>query len=156
MVRRIVVLGAKGNVSIEDIVDSCRSKGGDAVVLDHMQVFCPEQVLSAAEHAERAFERGTNRSRSFPTELIVYASGERQVSRAIELMRPKAGADGFVVVFIDMDDIDLARMGLVECPELLDQTTEKAKAMGLDRKGMNVRYCDLALERVAMLDVEKL
>ena len=51
--------------------------------------------------------------------------------------------------------------GLLEFPErcrivaLCDIYPEKAEAMGLDTHGLDVTYDELALELVAMLDVEK-
>lgn len=155
MKRAVTVIGAKGGCGLERIVEHLTSKGGDVIVLNPLYVYCPEQVISATEHAERAFDEGRNRSRTFLTETIMYVSGERQVSKALKRMRPPEGSDEFVLAVFDVDNPDLESIGLKECPELLEGTPEKAEAMGLDASGMNVDLRDLALETVAMLDIEK-
>ncbi|MGN1045415.1 MAG: KEOPS complex subunit Cgi121 [Candidatus Methanomethylophilaceae archaeon] len=155
MDRKVTVIGAKGTCGLDRIVEHFTSKGGDVIVMDPLYVYCPEQVISAAEHAERAFREGRNRSRTFLTETMMYVSGERQVSKALEKMRPPEGSDGFVLSLFDIDDPDLEALGLTECPSLLEGTPEKAEAMGLDASGMDIDLRDLALETVAMLDIEK-
>ena len=85
----------------------------------------------------------------------MYVSGERQVSKALKKMRPAEDADENVLVLLNVDDPDLDSIGLTVCPSVLEGNDEKAKAMGLDTKGMNMDMRDLAMELVAMLDIEK-
>lgn len=155
MENKVTVIGAKGTCPFETAVEHFTSKGGEVIILNPLYVYCTEQVLSAVEHAERAFSTGSNRSKTLLSEIIMYVSGERQVSKALKKMRPQEDAVENVLVLLNIDDPELDRIGLVECPSLLEGTPEKAKAMGLDPKGMDVDMRDLAMELVAMLDVEK-
>lgn len=155
MENRVAVIGIRGNCSFDRMSKHYRSKGGDLIVLKPMYVYCTEQVLSAVEHAERAFRNGTNRSNTLLTEIIMYVSGERQVSKALKKMRPAPNANDRILVLINVDDPALDLLGLTEAPSLLEGTPEKAAAMGLDMKGLDVDPRDLAMELVAMLDIEK-
>ena len=155
MENKVNVVGVEGKCHFEEAVEHFTSKGGDVIILNPSYVYCIEQVLSAVEHAERAFKNGVNRSKTLLTEIIMYISGERQVSKALKKMRPAPDAEENVLVLLNIDDPELDALGLVEKPSILEGTPEKAKAMGLDTKGLDVDLCDLAMELVAMLDVEK-
>ena len=48
-------------------------------------------MISAVEHAIRAFERKTNTTNSLEKEIILYASGERQLKLAIPKIGIKKG-----------------------------------------------------------------
>lgn len=155
MENKVTVIGTKGTCPFDKAVEHFTSKGGEVIILNPLYVYCKEQILSAIEHAERAFSNGTNRSKTLLTEIIMYVSGERQVSKALKKMRPAEDADENVLVLLNVDDPDLDSIGLTVCPSVLEGNDEKAKAMGLDTKGMNIDMRDLAMELVAMLDIEK-
>jgi KEOPS complex subunit Cgi121 len=155
MENKVTVIGTKGICPFNRAVEHFTSKGGEVIILNPLYVYCKEQILSAVEHAERAFSNGSNRSKTLLTEIIMYTSGERQASKALKKMRPAEGADENVLVLLNIDDPELDSIGLIECPSLLEGNDEKAKAMGLDAKGMDVDMRDLAMELVAMLDIEK-
>ncbi len=156
MENKVSVIGVRGPCPFERAVEHFVSRGGDVIILNPLYVYCEEQVLSAVEHAERAFRNGMNRSKTLLTEIIMYVSGERQVSKALKRMRPAEGSEENVLVVLNVDDPALEELGVIEDPTILDGTPEKAEAMGLDRNGMDVDLRGLAMELVAMLDVEKL
>jgi KEOPS complex subunit Cgi121 len=60
-----------------------------------------------------------------------------------------------VAVLFDIDDPKLDEIGLVRDDSIVAGTPEKAAAMGLDAFGQDVDFEELALESVAMLDIEK-
>ena len=155
MVRDVTVIGIRGNASFEDMVGHFTSLGGDCVIMDPMQVYGRDMVLSAVRHAVRAFDNGTNSSKSLLTEIILYASGERQISKALSKMRPKDGNDRYVVALLDVKgDLRLGDIGMERDDAIMDGDEEKAVIMGLTND-LGVSYGALALERVAMVDVLK-
>lgn len=156
MENSVTVIGVRGKLDLERTVEHFTARGGDVIVMNPLYVYCTEQVLSAVEHAERAFGNGTNRSKTLLTEIIMYASGERQVSRALKKMRPRPGSNKNVLVLLNADPSGLDSLGLKEDVTILEGTPKKATAMGLDTKGLDVDLRDLALEAVAMLDIEKI
>jgi len=146
------IFGLKGNVPFEEMSKRLHSAGVNAALMDPFMVFGRIHVISAAEHAERSFANGTNRSKTFVTEFLMYMAGERQISKALERMRPK-GSDVVAVLF--SGDSGILRDIGERNDSLIDGTEEKARLIGLDRNGLNISYDDLALEMVAMLDILK-
>ena len=155
MENKVSIIGTRGICPFNRAVEHFTSKGGDVIILNPLYVYCEEQVLSAVEHAERAFRNGTNRSKTILTEIIMYISGERQASKALRKVRPAEGAEESILVLLNIDDPELESIGLVEDATILESNDEKAKALGLDTKGMDVDLRALAMELVAMLDVEQ-
>lgn len=150
---RFDVIGIRGDAEFETIVKHFTGMGGDVVLLDPDAVAGRDHVLAAANHAQRAFEEGTNRSKSLPTEIILYAAWERQIGRAMEKMRPKPGSDSFVAVLMDIDDPRLDEIDMVRDDSVMDVTPEKAEALGLS--GKMVPPEDQAIENVAMVELQK-
>lgn len=151
----IRVIGIKGDTPFDSIIDHFASLGGDAVLMNPLFICGKGQVISAVEHAERAFARGTNRSKTVLTEIILYAAGERQISKALEKMRPEPGCREYAVAVLGLSgDLHLDDIGMERDDGILSATEEKAKAMGL-AEGFGIPYEDLAIEMVALLDLAK-
>ena len=151
----VQVIGLRGNASFDTMVKHFTSLGGDVVIMDPMYVCGKDHIISAVRHAERSFEHGTNRSKTLLTEIILYAAGERQISKAMSRMRPKEGCNEYVLALLDapsdlkLDDIDMERDD-----SIVVANVEKAKAMGLE-SSFGIDYENLALEMVALLDLAK-
>lgn len=155
MVADVKVIGLKGDATFDDMVRHFTSLGGEVVIMDPMYVCGKDHVISAVRHAERSFEHGTNRSKTLLTEIILYAAGERQISKAMERMRPKTGCNEFALALLDVpDDMKLSDIGMERDDSILDANDAKAEAIGLDRS-FNIPIEDLALEMVALLDLAK-
>ncbi|MCG7845347.1 MAG: hypothetical protein MIO90_07955, partial [Methanomassiliicoccales archaeon] len=56
------------------------------VLMDADKVCGPDHLESAVIHARRAFEQGTAASNTLGMEVMLYASGERQISKAKKKM----------------------------------------------------------------------
>ena len=110
-----------------------------------------DHILSAAHHAERSFQEGTNRSKTILTEIILYAAWERQISKALSKMRPEGNE--YVALLIDIDDPRLDEIGMVQDDSLMDATDAKAESLGLLKD--SIPYEEQALENVAMVDLMK-
>jgi KEOPS complex subunit Cgi121 len=149
----VTVVGIRCDRPFDDIVSHFHDLGGDVILFNPKYVFGRDHILSAVMHAERAFERGMNRSRSIITETILYTAGERQISKAIAKMRPADGCKELVAAVFDVDDICLDRIGAAVDNDLVKCTHDKIKGTDLDVPGVPPE--DLALEMVAMMDIQK-
>ncbi len=159
-------MGAKGKISsVDDVLDKlkqfCEENGCEAQLFDSMMVFGEGHLRSAYEHAVRAFDEGRNSAKSLPTEVLLYASGERQISVAIEKMGIKDGKDEVCIVLIgeaDSNDL-LGHLGLERKDSLLEGEVKNLKAFGISEEEMATvpvnEVFDLVLERVAMVDLLK-
>jgi len=147
------VIGMRGDTSFDDIVRHFTSKGGDVVLMDPNRVIGKGHILSAANHAERAFAEGTNRSKTVLTEIILYAAWERQISKALTKMKPKEGRNEYVALLIDIADPELDAIGMTRDDSLIDATDSKAERLGL-KKGP-ISYEDQAIENVALVELLK-
>ena len=155
MVSDVKVIGLRGEASFDDMVQHFTSLGGEVVIMDPMYVCGKDHIISAVRHAERSFANGTNRSKTLLTEIILYAAGERQISKAMSRMRPKEGCKEYVLALLDIpDDLKLDLIGMERDDSIVDANEEKAKAMGLDTS-FGIDYEDLALEMVALLELAK-
>ena len=155
MEHRITVIGVTGDCPFDRAVEHFTSMGGEVILLNPLYVYGERHVLSAVMHAERAFANGTHRSKTLLTETIMYIAGERQASKALKKVRPVSDSGPRVAVLFDIDDPKLDEIGLVRDDSIIAGTPEKAAAMGLDAFGQDVDFEELALESVAMLDIEK-
>ena len=155
MVCKVQVIGLRGGASFERMVEHFTSLGGEVVIMDPMYVCGKDHIISAVRHAERSFEHGTNRSKTLLTEILLYAAGERQISKAISRMKPKEGCKEYALALLDQpDDLKLDEIGMERDDSILEATDAKAEAMGLERS-FGISNEDLALEMVALLDLAK-
>ena len=147
------VIGMRGDASFDTIVEHFTSMGGDVVLMNPDKVVGKDHVISAARHAERSFSEGTNRSKTLLTEIILYAAWERQISKAIDKMKPKKDRNEYVALLIDIDDEKLDEIGMTRDDSLIETTDEKAQRLGLIKGSLS--YEDQAVENVAMVELLK-
>ena len=147
------VIGMHGNATFEQMVGHFTSMGGDCVLVDPDMVVGKDHLLSAAEHAERAFREGTNRSKTVLTEIILYSAWERQIGKAMTKMKPKEERNDYVALLIDIDDPRLEEIGMIRDDSLFEATQEKAERLGLI--GGSLSFEDQAVENVAMVELLK-
>ena len=147
------VIGMHGNATFEQMVGHFTSMGGDCVLVDPDMVVGRDHLLSAAEHAERAFREGTNRSKTVLTEIILYSAWERQIGKAMTKMKPKEGRNDYVALLIDIDDPRLEEIGMTRDDSLFEATPEKAERLGLIVGSLS--FEDQAVENVAMVELLK-
>jgi tRNA threonylcarbamoyladenosine modification (KEOPS) complex Cgi121 subunit len=146
---------------LEKLNQYCDDKKCEAQIIDAEMVFGNAHILSAYEHAERAFNEGRNSSNSLATEVLLYASGERQISAAIEKMGIKDITTRFCVLLLGDGEID----GLIEYLDLkkddsvLEGDAGNLEAFGISSEEMGTvqkdQMFDLVLERVAIVDLLK-
>lgn len=150
----IRVIGIRCKKEPKEVVNHFISMETEAVVFDPDYICGADHVLSSYFHAERAFSRGTQRSKNILTETILYASADRQIGRALKKMSPKKGDDAFVVLIIGKcENLKLSEIGAERDDSLIECT--EVSADNMDLKKCSIPYTDLILEQIATVDIMK-
>lgn len=161
-----VLAGARGAVEDPEAVLRttqawAESRSSDVLLAEAGVVFGRDHLESAALHAERARAAGRMATRSISMEALLYLSGRRQVADAIAAAGLRVGSTTIaVVVFGDArpDDL-LTRLGWVRDDSVLAAEGKPLAGLGLARGEARTvprgAEADLALERTALLDLEK-
>jgi KEOPS complex subunit Cgi121 len=173
----ITILGFK-NVKIDSITAFLelfrRHEGGaSAQFFDAKRVAGPEHLYFAALNALNAFEKKTNISNNLAVEALLYASAQRQIIKAVELLGIKQNSSEVAILIMaknrrENDACTTLVSGMIHGErddtvlELTDQKIEsikklfkisnreleaKLKRKGLEREAMT----DLVIERSALL-----
>lgn len=100
----LTVLGFKGVKipSVDSLIKLIRDEVKDATIqlFDADFIAGKKHLLYAALNALNAFEQGRSISESLEVEMLLYASGQRQISKAIEMIGLKQGTSRIAVAFI--------------------------------------------------------
>ncbi len=160
---KYVVLGAMGMVDdTERFIQYIQGlENGQGLLLNADMICGKDHLVSATNHAIRAFERGMNCSSSLPMETLLYASGERQISKALKKMNIKVGSERLALVLFDVVDVEpiLKDLRLSRDDDVLDASIEKALRFGISNEEMKAvpedMIEDLVLERVAFVGLQK-
>ena len=126
------------------------------------EMVCGKRHLQAAiQHAQRAFLRGNAISDTLAMEILIYSSGEVQISNALAKMGVKDGSEQIAFVMdqnIRVEDL-LDFLKLTRDDSLLDCTEEKLIKFGIPKESIAAAgertMPDLVLETVSMVDVKK-
>lgn len=136
-------------------------RGVEILLADARAVIGRDHLESAVRHGKRAKDQGTMTTRTLGMETLLYLSGRRQVADAISVAGIRKGTTGVaVVVFGDTFAADLLEaMGWSPDPTCLDAERKDLEALGIrETERATVprgKEADLALERVALVDLEK-
>jgi KEOPS complex subunit Cgi121 len=155
-----LLLGASGTLDdMAGTVSRLRQQtGGQVLIMDASKVLGEDHLRSAVLHARRAMTNNTASCELLTLEVLIYASGERQISRAKEKMDPVPGHPLAIVILDARCEPDLEGEGLRRDQRVLMPTMSKAIAFGLTPVEIEAAGGDwlaLALERVAMVEVLK-
>jgi KEOPS complex subunit Cgi121 len=158
----VFILGARGEACCaSDFMKQVQSLPCDVLPLD-ADVVCGRTHLEAAViHAMRAIDQGTNAADTVSMETMLFASGERQISKAKEKMGVKDGMRHFALVLFDCDDPAevLQRLRMTKDDMVLLPSREKAIAFGIEVEELETvpeqQAADLVLERVAFVEILK-
>ncbi len=145
--------------ALAELQTFARSRGGWGQLLDAAHVVGRDHLVAAHALAKRAFDRGTNATASMEMEFLLYASGERQISRAIEAAGVRKRRPFVLVVSGGVPADEVARtFGWTRDDALLRPTASKLRALGFTAKEVEASAgsaVDLALERTARVDLIK-
>lgn len=168
----IKIIGAKGNINhVNNLIDEIRnfSKRNECIVqiLNADLVFGKNHLISAVNHASRAFNTNTNSTNSLEMEILLYASCERQIKIAIQRIGITKGKSNIAFVIINDTkemqsttlDSFLKKMRLTRDDKVLDGNRNTLVNFGLTEKEISTvskkNYEDLILEKVAKVDIIK-
>ena len=139
-----------------------------AQVLDATRVCGRVHLISAFLHANRAMERGNNLARTLPIEWVLCAAGVRQVDVAFQRVGIRPGTGSFAIMLIaDDEQVPTPQQvgSLLDAVELhrddsvLECNEEALRNLGVGDEELGAvpraSWPDLALERVAMLELER-
>jgi KEOPS complex subunit Cgi121 len=166
------VFGARGRIrSLPEFLEVIKTiaEHHDVTVqtFDADVIYGRLHLVSAYDHAVRAFTEGTNSTNSLGLETLLYASGEYQIQKALLKMGVKPQTASIACVVASDPDTDLESViseileqtGFVRDDRVLEGDRETLRHFGIrDREAETVdpdRYGELILERVAMVDVFK-
>ena len=154
-------LPEKGTAIVEEAARLGEEMGVTVQLTDARLVCGKEHLEVAAEKALRARERGRMTARALAAEVLLYASGERQIQKAIGKMGVRDDTTEVGVMAlgeVDAKDI-LEALGLEPDDTVLEASPEKLAAYGISPKELEAvdsdQAADLVLERVALVDLMK-
>lgn len=163
---RHIVAGARAHIdNPEAVVRKAQTwaagHGLEVCLADARFVFGRDHLESAALHAERAKDTGRMTTHSLAMETLLYASGKRQVADGIALAGLRPGSEGVGIVLFGSatSDVFLREMGWSRDDSVLSAEGKSLEVLGVTKVQTDSvppeRRTDLALERVALLDLEK-
>ena len=169
----IKIVGSKGNIKdVDDFlkkVGSFTSKNSLIIqVFNADMIYGKNHIISAVEHAKRAMKRKTNTTNSLEKEILLYASGERQLKLAIPKMGIKVGKGNVALVIMSeakskiLEQISndlLTLLTLKRDDKVLEGNEDTLRKFGINETEVKTvkkaKYGDLILEKVAMVDIIK-
>lgn len=163
---RYSIAGARGHVTdpmetIRQAQDWGGPRGIEVLVADATMVFGRAHVESAIQHALRAHDAGTMVAHSVSMEALRYLSAQRQVADAIRIAGIGTGTQELAVAVFGADSTEelLKLFGWVRDDTVLEPREKSLMALGFTKDALSTvppdRRSDLALEKVALLDVWK-
>jgi KEOPS complex subunit Cgi121 len=166
-------IGARGSpvshvdMWMRQLQRAAAARGLSAQAMDAEAVCGRVHLESALLHARRAFERGNNLARTLWVEWVLCAAGVRQVDVAFQRVGISDGTTEFAILLLsDEGELEGAIIGdlMNELGLEHDDDVMKCNEASLRRLGVSdgeleatprERWQDLALERVALLDLER-
>jgi KEOPS complex subunit Cgi121 len=126
-------------------------------------------LISAFEHAKRSIQREENATHSIGMEILLYASGERQIKKAIKKMGIKKERNSFVAIFIHSSEINnkidlfinefLTHFHLEKNDSVIIPDTTMLLEYGISKQAIlsvnKDQVFQLVLEKIALVDVIK-
>ncbi len=156
------IVGARGTVTDpKDLVRRLQSlKEGQALALNADLVCGREHLESAVRHALRSFHRASNSCNTIMMETLLFASGERQISKAQEKMSPAPGESHIALVLFGASAEEALRTSRLDRDDsVLVCSDEKVLRFGIGMTELEavgrIKGQDLVLERVAFVEIAK-
>lgn len=158
----------EGTIFIEDIdlflkKIKEKARGKDAVIqaLDADKIAGERHLLYAVEKAMASFKSGRNIANDLGKEIMLYASGTRQINRAMKI-GVHNGMNNIALVGIG-EDIDLSEFDDITPGNVLQYDMSKNQVLmdifNITEEEINcagmAKITELVIERVALVDVLK-
>ncbi len=170
-----LIFGAKGLIEestelIDKILVFSKKKDIIIQIFDSDLIFGKNHLITSIEHAIRAIERKKNTTNSLAMEILLYASGERQLKHAIKKMGIKNNTKNFAFIMMNKinNNIKLSNklineliefLSLKRCDDVLNSDKNKLKKFGIENNLLKTitkdDYENLVIEKVALIDIIK-
>lgn len=164
----INIIGATGKIKnidffLKKISNIAQENNTIIQVFNADLIYGKKHISSAVEHAKRAMIRKTNTTNTIEMEILLYASGDRQLKNAISKMGVKKG-NANIAFFIEnksgkIEEIILKELSLKRDDKILKGDINTLKKFGItDDEIATVskdKYGHIILEKVAMVDIIK-
>ena len=173
----IKIIGAKGIIQNIDfffkkILNISNEYKVTIQAVNADMIYGKKHLISASEHAIRAFEEKRNSTNSLAMEILLYASGERQIQRALQKIGVKKGKTNIAFVIISevkeetkekianksIEKI-LETLKLIRDNKVLEGSIDTLRKFGITQQEIMTvpknKQGNLILEKVAMVDVIK-
>ncbi len=172
----IKIAGAEGDIqNVDSFLKNIESfeKDHDVVIqaFNANLIFGEKHLISAVEHAIRAIKRKTNTTKSLGMEILLYASGERQLKLAIPKMGVKKGKNSVAFTLVNRigeNDVKISDnlitellkgLSLKRNDKVLEGSSKTLKKFGISDDEVGTvtkdKYGNIILEKVAMVDIIK-
>ena len=172
----IEIVGAVGKIDdINDFLDKVNifseENGLVIQVFNSDLIFGKTHLISSVMHAVRSMNRENNSTNSLAMEILLYASGERQLKHAIPKMGVKNGKCHIAITFVkyeegNLSDFDkllinefLNLVSFIRNDEVLEGDIKVLRNFGLIENEINTvpksKYENLILEKIALVDLFK-
>ena len=170
------IIGAKGNIyDIDYFFKKILALSEEFKItiqaVDAELIYGKNHLISASKHAKRAFKQEENSTNSLAMEILLYASGEKQIQKAIKKMGVKEGSGNIAFIFDEtqgekngkisdkiIDEI-LDTLDLIKDNKVLEGDRDTLRKFGITQKELKTvpenKYGDIILEKVAMVDIIK-
>ena len=167
------IIGAKGKIQdinsfLKKIITLSNRYDMMIQVINADFVYGKDHLFSAVEHTIRSFKNQMNSLNSLSLEMLLYASGERQIQKAIEKIGIKNGNRKIAFIFIKEnnrkildDEVEhvLSSLNLERDDKVLEGGVDTLKRFGITEDELSTipesKYGDLLLEKVALVDIIK-
>jgi KEOPS complex subunit Cgi121 len=164
------IIGATGEIDdidifLKKIFNFAKKKNISIQSLNADKIYDEIHLISAIEHAKRAFDQKTNTTNSLEMEVLLYSAGERQLKIAIPKMGIQKGNSKIAFVLINNQISDeliiefLSILALTRNDSVLKGNKKTLENFGLTQKEIDTvnkeKYKDLILEKVALVDIIK-
>ncbi len=136
-------------------------------IINAAYVYGKDHLQSAVTHAQRAFKQKRNSCKTLAMEIMLYASGERQIQKALPKIGIAQTTKEFAIIILHKKKIDINKLkkeiadttNLLFTDAVLGGSKETINRWGFTQKEMQTvpeyKYGDLILEKVALVDVIK-
>lgn len=161
-----VIVGARSVImeldsTLERIQEWAQGHRSEVLAADARAVFGRDHLESAVRHAARARDTQTMSARTLPTETLLYLAGQRQIVEAIRVAGLREGTTSAAVVLWDIEGPEalLRELGWTRDDSVLEAMGKSLEVLGVNETDQGTvseaAAADLALERVALLDLTK-
>ncbi|MFO7676978.1 MAG: KEOPS complex subunit Cgi121 [Thermoplasmatota archaeon] len=168
-----IIIGARGRITstknfFQQINEFSKKHNVIIQIVNADYIYGKDHIISAFLHTQRSFLQNTNSLDDVSLELLLYISGERQISKAIEKVGITSEYQRFAIILIPQQKHLTSQRVIQQLLTMFKFTRDDTILDGdkntLQRFGITIEelstipnedYGDIILEKVALVDVIK-